>query len=127
MSRSKSRPESGRHPRGRLLAAALAFLATLAAAPGYAVVIPNIPLQSQAEYPAANVRFILDDSGSMNLIAMPAELSDPKYHSGTGADRYIDYTRISDASYVHNTIYYNPATTYQPWIKADGTRYPAAS
>jgi len=123
MSRSKSRPESGRHPHGRLLASALTFLATLAAAPGYAVVIPNIPLQSQAEYPAANVRFILDDSGSMNLIAMPAALSDPDYSSGTGASGNLDDSQITHASYGHNTVYYNPATTYLPWIKADGTRF----
>ncbi|MFC5577664.1 pilus assembly protein [Lysobacter niabensis] len=108
---------------GRVLAGAMALLATLAAAPGHAVVIPNVPLQSQAEYPPANVRFILDDSGSMKLIAMPGDLSDPKYSSGTGASGDLDDSQVTHASYGHNTIYYNPATTYQPWIKADGTRY----
>jgi type IV pilus assembly protein PilY1 len=123
MSISKPSREAGRFPSGRVLAGTLTFLATLAAAPGYAVVIPNVPLQSQAEYPAANVRFILDDSGSMNLIAMPADLSDPDYANGTGASGDLDDTQVSHASYGHNTIYYNPATTYLPWIKADGTRY----
>ena len=120
---SKSNSASGRQARGRLLAGALTFVATLAAAPGYAVVVPNIPLQSQAEYPPANVRFILDDSGSMNLISMPASLADPKYKSGTGAAGDLDTNNIRHASFGHNTIYYNPATDYQAWIRADGTRY----
>ena len=123
MSMFKSSSGAGRRMRGRFLAGAVTFLATLMAAPGYAVVIPNVPLQSQAEYPPANVRFILDDSGSMNLIAMPADLSDPDYSRGTGADSDLDTSRVTHASYGHNTIYYNPATTYLPWIKADGSRY----
>ncbi|QNP40955.1 pilus assembly protein [Lysobacter solisilvae (ex Woo and Kim 2022)] len=118
-----SRAAARRQLQGRLLAAAVTFLATLAAAPGYAVIIPNVPLQSQAEYPPANVRFILDDSGSMNLIAMPAALSDDKYDSGTGASGDLDDRQIKHASYGHNTIYYNPATVYKPWIKSDGTRF----
>lgn len=123
MSTYKFNPAAARQPHGRFLAGALTFLATLAAAPGYAVVIPNVPLQSQAEYPPANVRFILDDSGSMNLIAMPANLSDPDYDNGTGASGDLDDSRITHASYGHNTVYYNPATKYLPWIKADGSRY----
>ena len=111
MHASKSNRDTGhRVHRPRFHAMAVAFLATLAAAPGHAVVIPNVPLQSQAEYPPANVRFILDDSGSMKLIAMPAELSDPKYSSGTGASGDLDDSEITHASYGHNTIYYNPAT-----------------
>lgn len=123
MSNPQNSSVSCRQAHGRLLAGFVTFLATLAAAPGYAVVIPNVPLQSQAEYPPANVRFILDDSGSMNLIAMPASLSDPGYASGTGTHGSLNDGQITHASYGHNTIYYNPATTYLPWIKADGTRY----
>ena len=51
--------------RDRLTALAIAFAVTLVAAPGHAVDFPNVPLQSGSAYPAANVRFILDDSGSM--------------------------------------------------------------
>lgn len=121
---SAIRSDSHRHSlRGRLPAVAVAFLATLVAAPGHAVDIPNDPLQSQAAYPPVNVRFILDDSGSMNLVAMPAALADPKYDSGTGSSGDLDDTNLLHASYGHNTIYYNPATTYLPWIKADGARY----
>lgn len=124
MNPRKPSPHSGSQPfRGRVLAGAITFLATMAAAPGHAVVIPNVPLQSQADYPPANIRFILDDSGSMNLIAMPAALSDSRYSPGTGASGNLDPGNIRHASYGHNTIYYNPATTYQPWIKADGSRY----
>lgn len=106
--------------RGRVIACAVTFLATLSAAPGYAVVVPNVPLQSQAEYPPANVRFILDNSGSMNFIAMPENLTDLAYFRGFPS---LNGANITHASYGHNIIYYNPAITYLPWIKADGTRY----
>lgn len=106
-----------------ILASCIAFAATLAALPGHAVDVPSLPLQSGSAYPPANVRFILDDSGSMNLVAMPAALADPRYDNGTGASGNLDPANVTHASYGHNTIYYNPATTYHPWIKADGTRY----
>jgi len=111
MSMFKFSPEARRQARVRFSAGALTFLATLAAAPGYAVVIPNVPLQSQAEYPPANVMFILDDSGSMDSVGMPADLTS------------IDFDLVKQASYVHNTIYYNPEVPYRAWIKADDSRY----
>ena len=55
----------------RLLAPGLAFLATLISLPGAAVNVPDVPLQSGAAYPPANIRFILDDSGSMEWDFMP--------------------------------------------------------
>jgi type IV pilus assembly protein PilY1 len=106
----------------------VACLLTLAAGGAQSATFPNVPLESGAQYPPPNVRFILDDSGSMNQVAMPANLEDGAYDSsGNGAAREIDYTRISDASYVTNTIYYNPAKTYRPWMQADGTRMANAS
>ena len=114
MSIIKSAQDASSKPKqGRLLAVAITFLAMLAAAPGYAVNIPNVPLQSQAEYPPANVRFILDDSGSMDWVAMPSNIEDGDLDDGN----------VTHMSYSHNSIYYNPAVTYQPWIRADGTRY----
>jgi type IV pilus assembly protein PilY1 len=106
-----------------------ACLLTFAAANSQAVDFPNVPLESGAQYPPPNVRFILDDSGSMNQVAMPANLEDRDDYdtSGNGASREIDYSRISDASYVTNTIYYNPAKTYRAWMQADGTRMANAS
>lgn len=109
-------------PQSRTLTAFAAFLVTLLSANAHAVDFPNIPLETGTPYPPPNVRFILDDSGSMNLIAMPEAYDDPTDGSGNGASRTIDYSRISDASYVNNTIYYNPKVNYEPWMTAAGTR-----
>ncbi len=97
----------------RLLPPAITLLATLAAVPVQAVTIPNLPLQTGTAYPPANVRFILDDSGSMTYSAMPNDVSS---YSSLGDD-------ITDKSSIYNTIYYDPSTDYLPWIQADGTRY----
>ena len=92
-------------------------LATLAGGPVSAatsdVSIPAVPLQSGTPYPAPNIMFILDDSGSMTYAAMPRDVTS---HGALDDD-------IFDKSYVHNTLYYNPATNYEAWKKADGTRY----
>lgn len=95
----------------RLLPAAITFLATLLAVPVQAVTIPNLPLQTGTAYPPANVMFILDDSGSMVFEKMPSD------EASSGLT-----DTVSDKSYVNNTIYYNPNTTYLPWMTAAGTR-----
>ncbi len=95
----------------RLLPFLATFIATLAGAPVHAVTIPNLPLQTGTAYPPANVMFILDDSGSMVFEKMPNDES-----SGGLSDT------VSDKSYVNNTIYYNPAQTYLPWMGASGSR-----
>src|SRR4249919_649562 len=105
-----------RTPRRHLLAPAFAFCATLLALPSAAVTIPDVPLQSGSAYPPANVMFILDDSGSMEFDFMP------------GADDVSEIPattpyNVSPLAYTRNTLSYNPAVTYQPWIKADNTRY----
>ena len=96
-------------PRGWLIA----LLATFVAAPGHAVTLPDLPLQTGAAYPPANIMFVLDDSGSMEFVAMPRDVAND-------GDLNND---IDDKSYVNNTIYYNPAIAYQPWVQADGTRF----
>ncbi len=96
----------------RLAPMAVAFAATLAGAPGYAVDVPDLPLQTGTAYPPPNIMFILDDSGSMTYVAMPKDITD---WSGLDDD-------INDKSYVNNTIYYNPTTPYLPWVTADGSR-----
>lgn len=83
---------------------------TLASAPGRAITIPNLPLQTGTAYPPANVMFILDDSGSMVFEKMPDDGSFPLSDS------------VSNKSYVNNTIYYNPNETYLPWMSASGSR-----
>jgi type IV pilus assembly protein PilY1 len=89
----------------RWWAAPAAFLTVLLALPATAAIdIPNDPLTTGARVPP-NILFILDDSGSMAFDAMPAD------SIGTG---------WQNRSYVHNTIYYDPSKTYQPWVGADG-------
>jgi hypothetical protein len=41
----------------------VACLLTLAAGGAQSATFPNVPLESGAQYPPPNVRFILDDSG----------------------------------------------------------------
>ena len=87
-----------------------AFLATLLALPvNAAVKIPADPLASGVRV-APNILFILDDSGSMQNDYMPDSV--PSVSSPV--DKYLAYTR--------NSLSYNPATTYQPWMDANGTR-----
>lgn len=108
------------NPARKLLPTLLACAATLISLPGGAITVPDAPLQTGKPFPAPNMMFILDDSGSMNFVAMPKDVSDP-------SQSYRDVQRglgenIIDKSYVNNTIYYNPATTYQPWMRADKSR-----
>ncbi|WAC63305.1 PilC/PilY family type IV pilus protein [Pseudoxanthomonas sp. SL93] len=82
----------------------LAFLATLLALPVNAgIQIPTDPLTTGTRVPP-NILFVLDDSGSMGDTFMPDGLA-------TGWPRQ---------AYTRNTIYYNPATTYLPWLDAAG-------
>lgn len=96
----------------RLAPMTIALAATLTGAPGYAVDVPGLPLQTGTAYPPPNIMFILDDSGSMEYVAMPRDI-------GNWSDLDDD---ITDKSYVNNTIYYNPATDYLAWVTADGSR-----
>src|SRR5690606_21949345 len=107
----KKQTNTGRAPAWRGWPFVATFLATLAGAPVHAVTIPNLPLQTGTAYPPANVMFILDDSGSMVFEKMPND------ESSSGLS-----DTVSDKSYVNNTIYYNPAINYLPWMTADGTR-----
>ena len=90
---------------------AAAFAATLVSLPSAAVSIPNTPLQSGASFPAPNIMLILDDSGSMERVYMPDNLSS------------VGSPSIRDTAYPHNPLAYNSAVTYKAWIKADNTRY----
>lgn len=111
---------------GRWLPCAFACLATLLSAPGYAVEIPNVPLQSGTAYPAPNIMFILDDSGSMDDNYMEVEGA-PNVDNYQGDDDddiedAIDDGFDEDLSSMHNSIYYDPTTDYQPWMTAAGVR-----
>ena len=106
--------------RNRWLAAPAAFLATLLALPVHAgIVVPDDPLTSAGRVPP-NVMFILDNSGSMASVAMPNCRAPQSYTdtsigcTGTMGDN------VTDRSYLNNTIYYNPAVLYQPWMTSNG-------
>jgi len=94
-------------------------LATFLATPPYAAAaltdIANAPLASASTASIEpNVMFILDGSGSMDSSYMPDSAS------GYNGD-------VGGKSHLCNTIYYNPATTYPPPKKADGTDFSNAS
>lgn len=114
----------------RILPCLVVFMATLASAPGHAAIdIPAVPLQSGFAYPPANIRFILDDSGSMAFHYMPDAVPDIGITSAstgtTSCSSRVNSTStdyVECSAYTRNTIYYNPAVTYQPWVNAAGAR-----
>ena len=90
-----------------------------------------------------NVMYILDDSGSMQFELMPDSIiySDARYifpradgvYKGSDYNNYVPtvdkdvgFNARSRSPQV-NAVYYNPGTTYYPWIKADGSYYPNAN
>lgn len=85
-------------------------VATLLAVPVEAgITIPDDPLMTAARV-APNILFILDDSGSMAYDYMPdilARTSGPN---------------VASLAYTRNSLSYNPAVTYAPWMRADGNR-----
>lgn len=85
-------------------------LVTLGGLPVHAATtsFPNYPLLTGGNAIPPNILMILDDSGSMERSWMWA---DKDTSSGT-ADT------VTDRSYVNNSLYYNPATTYLPWRTA---------
>ena len=99
-----------RHTHSRL-AWAIAFCCTLMGGVTHAALdVKNIPLK-MAETVQPNILFVLDDSGSMEWLSMPADrdqLSDSPTHRGAAV----------------NTIYYDPNVVYRGWRKADNTYMP---
>lgn len=97
-------------PRVSLSARLAAFAVTLVTGLAQGASFPDYPLQTGTGSVPANIMFILDDSGSMASPFMPDNIAQTAP------------VRIELQTYTRNTLYYNPAVTYQPWIKADGTR-----
>ncbi|WP_298580880.1 PilC/PilY family type IV pilus protein [uncultured Luteimonas sp.] len=94
----------------QLKAALASLLATLVALPAAATLpIPDDPLTTGSRV-APNILFILDDSGSMAFDYMPDSIPST---SPPNVARY---------AYTRNTLSYNPATTYRPWVQANGLR-----
>lgn len=93
-----------------------------------------------------NILFIIDDSGSMHFEVMPDEPSSVSYrynaryayprtsgvYGGGDYDNYVPtftdnmYNSFYRSS-VNNKMYYNPAITYKPWVKYDGSSYTKAT
>lgn len=105
-----------------------------------AVTIPDVPLQA-VNSAEPNIMMMLDDSGSMQWEVMPDNITYNEYlyprpnnlyggatYSNVAVDTDIDnqYSRVMRSA-AHNKVYYDPAITYTPWSKQDGTLWPNAS
>lgn len=125
-------------PRAQWWAAPCAFLATLLALPvNAAVVIPSDPLASGVVV-APNILFILDDSGSMaweniNNTSIPKITASGSDYDGPGTNGVgngyendlsdnVGASWMYEQNYITNSLYYDPAVDYQPWMGADGNR-----
>lgn len=107
------------------------------------VAISNMPLQTGSAV-EPNILFIIDDSGSMMWETMPDQLTthfgtdlNNRYamwmfprvaglfgsgdYNNTRVVRFTGDTAAHFRSPHNNTMYYNPAFTYQPWSNSDGT------
>jgi type IV pilus assembly protein PilY1 len=103
---------SRRAPVLRMQPLALGLAVSLLAAPVNATItLPDDPLTTSSRV-APNILFILDDSGSMGAPTM----YNPSVSAVSGD------SSVRARSYATNTIFYNPFTTYQAWLRADGSR-----
>lgn len=75
-----------------------------------AFTLPTLPLEIGAAYPPPNVMFILDISTSMERDYMPDDVPS------------VSPSNIGSQTYARNSIYYNPAVTYEAWMNYDGER-----
>ncbi|WP_290591819.1 PilC/PilY family type IV pilus protein [Arenimonas sp. SCN 70-307] len=107
-------------PRMGTLAAFAATLLALPVSSALAQSFPDYPLQTGAGNVEPNLMFILDDSGSMAFNDMPNP-DVPTICRRSGTNCANPSNNITDLTYVGNTVYYNPATTYRPWQNADGS------
>lgn len=100
------------------------------------------PIQSSSGVAPPNVMFTLDDSGSMGFECLPDSLctAGSTYIGtmpdsiGTWKDGVATYDKTVNKPMIFNRkmrsaavnpLYYDPAILYLPWLKSDGTRYPA--
>ncbi|MCR6626718.1 MAG: PilC/PilY family type IV pilus protein [Pseudoxanthomonas sp.] len=117
------------------------MLATLLSLPASANFdIPNDPLTTGARVPP-NILFILDDSGSMGWKYMynpditsvtGGGINSGRTGNNAGSDNTVDtddtgINGLYDQSYVTNTLYYNPNTTYTPWLDSTGAPVPGGT
>ena len=112
----KTKPNST-SPMQRAVTIAAATVATLVGLPVNAATtsFPQYPLMTGGSTIPPNILLILDDSGSMNFIAMPKDVEIGSSYQGVQNGLNDDPV---DRSYIHNTLYYNPTKTYRPWRTA---------
>jgi type IV pilus assembly protein PilY1 len=90
--------------------------------------IGDIPLTTLVKAAPANIMFVLDDSGSMDWEFITSEndgVFDGEYYvfDNPGDNLYSDYYILSGTDRLkwksqwagYNKMYYDPATTYDPW------------
>lgn len=113
--------------------------------------LSNVPLYLGGSV-APNVMFLLDDSGSMQFETMPDALTNlfsqscctnyqmwvyPRVSGLHGDGDYSNATRVPSftadsimglayRSALVNTLYYNPAIRYRPWVDDEGNEMPDA-
>ncbi|WP_162313453.1 pilus assembly protein [Pseudoxanthomonas yeongjuensis] len=92
----------------------ISALVTLGGLPVHAATtsFPNYPLLTGGNAIPPNIMMILDDSGSMNFIAMPTDIQirGASFNAQNGLN-----DNPTDRSYINNTLYYDPRTDYLPW------------
>tara|TARA_R110002167_G_scaffold212683_1_gene417309 strand:- start:30 stop:3860 length:3831 start_codon:yes stop_codon:yes gene_type:complete len=90
-----------------------------------------------------NVMYVLDDSGSMQFELMPDDIIAgstryifPRASGIYGGSDYSNYVPTVDDNDAYNarsrspqinSLYYNPSSTYYPWVKSDNSSFPNAS
>ncbi|QJC56709.1 Type IV pilus biogenesis factor PilY1 [Polaromonas vacuolata] len=97
----------------------------------------RIPLQAAGTTVAPNLMFTLDDSGSMGWECLPDSICVGSFQVGVMPDMTANWKHgvaTADSQSVFNMRvrspainlqYYNPNVRYQPWMKKDGSRWPA--
>lgn len=111
---SKPSAPARRSWRSRLAPGLAAYLITLLALPvNAAITLPTDPLTTASRVPP-NILFILDDSGSMAF----TEMENPDITSITATG----ISNIANNTYVGNTVFYNPALDYKPWVNSSGSQ-----
>ncbi|WP_218509590.1 pilus assembly protein [Variovorax sp. dw_308] len=108
----------------RTLLCGFVLLAAVSESPAAVTVLATAPLQtSSATLVKPNIFYVLDDSGSMSWDFLPDTVgTDIKNSSLTNyATGVVPPIRNSR----YNGIYYDPATTYSPPMKYDGSSYPS--
>ncbi|MDO4709647.1 MAG: PilC/PilY family type IV pilus protein [Pseudomonadota bacterium] len=126
-SKESSLQRGMRLPRPSRLSFALGLAVAVVTGAGHAATsFPDYPLQTNVGTVPPNIMFILDNSGSMNDLAMPDgihEVFDRTFPGVSGRREYYPASYDDEKVYLSgiNTIAYNPMIEYKPWRNADGS------